>query len=82
MLRPFVPIPHPRWGETGVAFVVLTQEVADDELEQHCRAGLSRYKVPSRFIRLEQLPRNQTGKVVRRSLQSIAEDSLVKGSAT
>jgi acyl-CoA synthetase (AMP-forming)/AMP-acid ligase II len=74
--------PHPRWGETGVAFVVLTEEVADDELEQHCRAGLSRYKVPSRFIRLEQLPRNQTGKVVRRSLQSIAEDSLVKGSAT
>ncbi len=65
--------PHPRWGETGVAFVVLSEEVADDELEDHCRAGLSRYKVPSRFVRLEQLPRNQTGKVVRRRLKSMAE---------
>lgn len=63
-------VPHSRWGETGVAFVVLGQAVDDEELERHCRAELSRHKVPSRFVRVEDLPRNATGKVLRRRLES------------
>jgi acyl-CoA synthetase (AMP-forming)/AMP-acid ligase II len=63
-----VGVSHDRWGETGVAFIVLGEEVEDDELQALCRSELSRYKVPSRFVRISELPRNATGKVVKSRL--------------
>lgn len=43
-------------------------EVDSDALTEHVRAHLARYKVPREFIFVDELPRNATGKVLRRKL--------------
>ena len=56
-----VAAPHARLGEVPVAFIVpkpgLPPDV--DELRAHCRAQLANFKVPTRFIFLDDLPRSQ-----------------------
>jgi len=54
-----------------VAFVVLRDDVAvtADELIEHCRGQLARYKVPRDITYLDRLPRNPSGKVLKRELR-------------
>ncbi|QZA07986.1 acyl-CoA ligase FadD12 [Mycolicibacter heraklionensis] len=62
------------YGQRLVAFVVLAPGAAatPDELKQHVRDNLAGYKVPRDITILDALPRNNTGKVVRRELQALA----------
>jgi fatty-acyl-CoA synthase len=55
-----------------VAFVVLRKSPVGttDALLEHCRAHLARYKVPREITVLEALPRNPSGKVLKRELRS------------
>jgi acyl-CoA synthetase (AMP-forming)/AMP-acid ligase II len=64
--------PDDRWGEVPVAFVVLRQgaTVTTEDLLEHCRARLARYKVPKETTFLDALPRNPSGKVLKRELRS------------
>jgi acyl-CoA synthetase (AMP-forming)/AMP-acid ligase II len=64
--------PDPRWGEVPVAFVVLRPgaDVTADELVAHCRGQLARFKVPQDVRFLEALPRNPSGKVLKRELRA------------
>jgi acyl-CoA synthetase (AMP-forming)/AMP-acid ligase II len=60
-------VPHPRWVESPVAYVVPTDgqpAPTMSELAAHCRARLAGYKKPSAVYLVEQLPRNAAGKVV------------------
>ena len=57
-----------RLGEVPVAFVVTATPVSDDELAALCHQHLAPYKVPVRFKRVGELPRNEVGKVVKRDL--------------
>jgi len=63
--------PDDRWGEVPVAFVVLHQDapVTGDVLLEHCRAQLARFKVPKAITFLDALPRNPSGKVLKRELR-------------
>jgi fatty-acyl-CoA synthase len=61
-----------RWGEIGVAFIVLTVPVSEDDLRDHCRAHLARFKVPKRFHVVDELPRNSMGKIQKSRLQVTA----------
>ena len=61
-------VPDPEWGERLVAVVVCAQPVDDDELEQFARQHLTGYKVPRCWERVDELPRNPTGKVLKRQL--------------
>ena len=56
--------------------MVLTEgaHVTPDELKQHVRDNLANYKVPRDITVLDELPRNNTGKVLRRELQALAAD--------
>jgi fatty-acyl-CoA synthase len=67
--------PHPRWGEAGIAFVVLVRNgrTSPDQLLDWCRARLARYKVPARVVLVDELPRNATGKVLKGPLRASAE---------
>lgn len=56
-----------RWGQVGVAYLVTS--ATDDELREHLRGRLARYKIPARFVRLAELPRNAGGKVDRLRLR-------------
>ena len=59
------------FGQRLRAVVVLRADSQLDEsaLREHVRGHLARYKVPREVIFVEQLPRNETGKVLRRSLR-------------
>ncbi len=72
-----VGIPDARWGEVPAAALVLRPEVhvSDEELLRHCRAHLAAYKVPARFARLEALPRNSLGKVLRPDLCDLLSET-------
>ena len=61
-----------RWGEALVAVVVRrpNSEVTKQELVAYAKERLSDYKVPRRWQWREELPRNPTGKVLKRQLQS------------
>jgi malonyl-CoA/methylmalonyl-CoA synthetase len=57
--------PHPRWGETPVAYLVCSQAVDREALLAHCRSRLAGFKVPSEVHVLDALPRNAMGKIQR-----------------
>jgi acyl-CoA synthetase (AMP-forming)/AMP-acid ligase II len=63
--------PDDRWGEVPVAFVVLRQDATTtaDVLLDHCRTRLARYKVPKAITFLDAVPRNPSGKVLKRELR-------------
>jgi long-chain acyl-CoA synthetase len=65
-------IPDEIKGEKPWAAVVLRTGAAVDEaaLDAHCRAQLAAYKVPRRFVIVDELPRSSVGKILRRELRS------------
>ena len=66
--------PDDRWNEVPVAFYVAAPgaNVDDGQLERHCRASLAGYKVPKGFVAIDALPRNPSGKVLKRELRELA----------
>ena len=58
------------FGQRLKAFVVLEQDgaVGEDDLRAHVKANLASYKTPREIEFLEELPRNATGKVLKREL--------------
>jgi acyl-CoA synthetase (AMP-forming)/AMP-acid ligase II len=61
------------FGQRLRAFVVLEREASEDELKDHVKQNLARFKVPREIWFLEELPRNATGKVVKRELKGLDE---------
>jgi acyl-CoA synthetase (AMP-forming)/AMP-acid ligase II len=66
--------PDERWGEVPVAYVVVKPEstTTPDELVEHCRLQLARFKVPKQVVVTDALPRNPSGKVLKRELRNRA----------
>ena len=64
-------VPDERWGETGVAFISLKagESLEEKDLISHCIENLAKFKVPSKVEFIEALPRNATGKVLKRTLR-------------
>ncbi|MEM1246787.1 MAG: long-chain fatty acid--CoA ligase [Acidobacteriota bacterium] len=64
-------VPHERWGETGKAVLVLKPGAELDEhaVIAHCLENLAKFKVPETVEFIEALPRNATGKVLKRTLR-------------
>jgi fatty-acyl-CoA synthase len=63
--------PDERWGEAPMAYVVLRPgaTVTAGQLVEHCRTRLGRFKVPKEIAFLDALPRNPSGKVLKRELR-------------
>jgi len=63
--------PHERWGEVPAAYVVLKPgtTATADELVERCRGQLARFKVPREIVFIDALPRNPSGKVLKRELR-------------
>ncbi|HUO16652.1 MAG TPA: long-chain fatty acid--CoA ligase [Verrucomicrobiae bacterium] len=64
-------VPHPTWGEVGVAFVVAasSNRPSAEGLTDFLAKKLARYKIPRNFIFVESLPRTAYGKVVKGELR-------------
>ena len=60
------------FGQRLKAFVVTGEgaEVSDDELKAHIKANLASYKAPREIEFMDELPRNATGKILKRELQA------------
>lgn len=66
-----VAMPHERWGEVPKAYVVVVEGRTLDgaAVIAHCCEHLARYKVPKAVEFLDALPRNPSGKVLKRELR-------------
>jgi long-chain acyl-CoA synthetase len=65
-------VPDPRWGETVKAVLVLAPDAEVDEADviAHCRANLAHYKCPTSVDTTNALPRNPSGKILKRELRA------------
>ncbi|MDQ8043739.1 MAG: acyl-CoA synthetase, partial [Patulibacter sp.] len=65
-------IPDERWGQTLKSFVVLRdgEQIDAQGVKDYVKAHLAGYKVPREIVFLDALPRNATGKVLKRELSS------------
>lgn len=75
LLAAVVAAPHPKWGETGWAFIETRdgQEIDLDTLTSFCREHLAGFKRPQRFI-TGPLPKTATGKIQKFLLREQAKD--------
>jgi fatty-acyl-CoA synthase len=66
-------VPDEQWGQRLRAFLVLHDgaELAEEDAKAYVRDNLARYKVPREVVFLDELPRNPTGKVLKRELAGI-----------
>jgi fatty-acyl-CoA synthase len=64
-------VPDPEWGETLRAFIVLRngERLTENEVIEFCRAALADFKRPRIVTFLAELPRNPTGKILKRELR-------------
>lgn len=72
--------PDARWGEVPVAFVARADDsLTSDEVLALCRGRIAGYKLPRevRFIRMEDMPRSTTGKVMRHELEALLNKEAI-----
>ncbi|MEW2560183.1 acyl-CoA synthetase [Streptomyces griseorubiginosus] len=62
-------LPDERWVEAVTAVVVPRGEVTEAELLTHAREKLSHFKAPKRVLFVDELPRNASGKILKRELR-------------
>ncbi len=64
-----------RFGQRLKVFVVLEkgQELSEDDVKTYVKENLANYKVPREVVFIDELPRNQTGKVLKRELAEPSE---------
>jgi long-chain acyl-CoA synthetase len=79
-----VGVPDAEWGESVVAFVVPQQPLTQDtdtlvaQLDTHCLSQLGRFKRPKRYVLVDDLPKNNTGKVLKTELRQLAKGNETK----
>lgn len=67
-------VPDAQWGEVGLAAIVLKAEAAaqgdswEEDIRRFLRGRLAGYKVPKRFVFLEELPKSGPGKILKAEL--------------
>jgi fatty-acyl-CoA synthase len=71
-----VGISHPRWVEAVVAVVVLKagQNLSEAEVLAHCGASMAGFKAPKRVVFVDALPKNPSGKLLKRQLRQAHAD--------
>jgi long-chain acyl-CoA synthetase len=64
-------VPDERWGETAKAVVVRTPgvEATEQEIIDYARERLAKFKCPSSVDFVDELPRNPSGKVLKKDLR-------------
>ena len=65
-------IPDEKWGEVGMAIVVLKpgEQVTEERVIEFCRGRLAKYKIPKKVVFQPELPRTATGKILKKVLKA------------
>jgi acyl-CoA synthetase (AMP-forming)/AMP-acid ligase II len=68
-------VPDPAWGEAGIAVCVAAQgaNVGEAELIAFLDGKLARYKMPKRFIFIEEMPKSAYGKITKKLVREALE---------
>jgi long-chain acyl-CoA synthetase len=77
--------PDDRWGESVTAFVVKKdQDVTEEDLDEWCKNSdsLANYKRPRKYLFVDALPRNASGKIQKFMLRKQMEELVSKGQPT
>jgi fatty-acyl-CoA synthase len=71
-----------KFGQRLKAFVVLEDgaELSEDDIKKYVKENLANYKVPREVVFIDELPRNQTGKVLKKQLLEESDDEEDSGS--
>ena len=72
-------VPDPEFGQRLKAFVVVREgeRLSEQQVQAHVKANLARYKVPREVSFLKALPRNATGKVLKRELSELGDTAPI-----
>jgi long-chain acyl-CoA synthetase len=70
--------PDPYQGESVMAYVVLKpgEEASEQEIIDYCRSQIAVFKCPRKVVFRDALPKNNTGKVLRRELRDEAKQEV------
>jgi fatty-acyl-CoA synthase len=65
-------VPSDKWGEVGLAVLALKPGATIDRatVVEHCVSRLAKFKIPNDIAIVDALPRNATGKVLKRQLRT------------
>ncbi|TDD89601.1 long-chain-fatty-acid--CoA ligase [Actinomadura darangshiensis] len=63
-------VPDEKWGETPKAIVVASDAITDQDIIDYCRDRLAHFKCPTSVERRTEIPRNPTGKILKRDLRA------------
>ncbi|MDD2529565.1 MAG: AMP-binding protein, partial [Lentimicrobiaceae bacterium] len=69
-------VPDEKWGESGMAFVVAKPEksLSSEDITGFCQGKLARYKIPKYVMNLQELPKNDAGKIDRKKLKELSRE--------
>ncbi len=70
-------IPDEKWGEVGLAYYSSFHgvNIEEEKLREFCLSRLAKFKIPKQFIHLSELPKNDTGKLDKKSLKFLFEST-------
>jgi fatty-acyl-CoA synthase len=71
-------LPDERWIEAVTAVVVRRGEVTEEELLAYAREKLAGFKAPKRVLFVDELPRNASGKILKRELRDRFRDETAR----
>ncbi len=74
-------LPDEKWGEIVAAFIVFKSsksKVNEEELRGYCEMKLGRYKIPKRFIFLDDLPKTDVGKINKKKLKELGVEKAAE----
>ena len=75
-------VPDPVWGEVGIAVCVTVagESVGESELGAFLHGKMSRYKLPKRFVFVDEMPKSAYGKITKKLVrQALEERGLLDG---
>lgn len=68
-------VPDEKWGEVGKAFIVKKQDtLTKSEILDYCQKNLAKFKIPKHFAFLDELPKGDSGKILKKNLAIISVD--------
>ena len=74
-----IAIPDEKWGESGAAFISLENKALTvEEISNHCRKHLAKFKNPKVFEILEDLPKNTAGKIDKKLILNTYMSNSIK----
>ena len=66
-------VPDKKWGEVGKAYLSLNEDAAltEEQLKDFCKGNLAKYKIPKYFEIIEEIPKNDAGKIDKKKLLEV-----------